>query len=172
MFAQDESHNAYLDKFFATNPTPAISWIHDLGNGNHEAAATALLKEANHASYSDPRQVSKHALSMQLKPYSYLRLQLMLSIGKLSHLAQLQLEGSATADGSILDGMFPILQVFVLVLTNVQPSTTVWTLSACMKLSYKNSKRSCRIFVGVSLLTIKWTRSPSRELPCCRTGRH
>ncbi|KAL7283436.1 hypothetical protein ACG7TL_002866 [Trametes sanguinea] len=81
MFAQD--HSPYLDTFFAEHPHPGISWIHDLGRGRYALASQALLAEAEHA----PELVSKH---------------LMLSVGKLSHLAQLH-EGAKTVDQSVLD---------------------------------------------------------------------
>ncbi|KAI0374941.1 hypothetical protein BV20DRAFT_934524 [Pilatotrama ljubarskyi] len=81
MFAQ--SHSEYLDTFFAEHPHPGISWIHDLGRGRYALASQALLTEAEHA----PELVSKH---------------LMLSIGKLSHLAQLH-EGTKTINQDVLD---------------------------------------------------------------------
>ncbi|CDO69523.1 hypothetical protein BN946_scf184785.g28 [Trametes cinnabarina] len=81
MFAQD--HSPFLDHFFAEHPHPGISWIHDLGRGRYAQASQALLTEAEHA----PELVSKH---------------LMLSIGKLSHLAPLH-EGAQEVDQSVLD---------------------------------------------------------------------
>ncbi|KAI0636924.1 Non-repetitive/WGA-negative nucleoporin C-terminal-domain-containing protein [Trametes polyzona] len=81
MFAQD--HSEYLDTFFAEHPHPGISWIHDLGRGRYALASQALLTEAEHA----PELVSKH---------------LMLSIGKLSHLAQLH-EGTKAINQDVLD---------------------------------------------------------------------
>ncbi|KAI0362165.1 hypothetical protein OH77DRAFT_1515456 [Trametes cingulata] len=81
MFAQN--HSEYLDTFFAEHPHPGISWIHDLGRGRYALASQALLTEAEHA----PELVSKH---------------LMLSIGKLSHLAQLN-EGIKTINQDVLD---------------------------------------------------------------------
>ncbi|KAH9900978.1 Non-repetitive/WGA-negative nucleoporin C-terminal-domain-containing protein [Cubamyces lactineus] len=81
MFAQD--HNEYLDAFFAEHPHPGISWIHDLGRGRYALASQALLTEAEHA----PELVSKH---------------LMLSVGKLSQLAQLH-EGTKAINQDVLD---------------------------------------------------------------------
>ncbi|KAI0670336.1 Non-repetitive/WGA-negative nucleoporin C-terminal-domain-containing protein [Trametes maxima] len=81
MFAQD--HGEFLDSFFSEHSHPAISWIHDLGRGRYSLASQALLTEAEHA----PELVSKH---------------LMLSIGKLSHLAQLH-EGTKTINQDVLD---------------------------------------------------------------------
>ncbi|KAJ8487889.1 hypothetical protein ONZ51_g3889 [Trametes cubensis] len=81
MFAQE--HNEYLDSFFAEHPHPGISWIHDLGRGRYALASQALLTEAEHA----PELVSKH---------------LMLSVGKLSHLAQLH-EGTKAINQDVLD---------------------------------------------------------------------
>ncbi|OCH94941.1 hypothetical protein OBBRIDRAFT_788678 [Obba rivulosa] len=81
MFAQE--HDAYLGDFFSQHPHPGISWIHDLGHKRYGQASKALLSEAEGAS----ELASKH---------------LMLSIGKLSHLAQLE-ESSATIDQATLD---------------------------------------------------------------------
>ncbi|KAI0331109.1 hypothetical protein GY45DRAFT_1322812 [Cubamyces sp. BRFM 1775] len=81
MFAQE--HNEYLDMFFAEHPHPGISWIHDLGRGRYALASQALLTEAEHA----PELVSKH---------------LMLSVGKLSQLAQLH-EGTKAINQDVLD---------------------------------------------------------------------
>ncbi|EIW51716.1 uncharacterized protein TRAVEDRAFT_136690 [Trametes versicolor FP-101664 SS1] len=81
MFA--EGHNEYLDAFFAEHSHPGISWIHDLGRGRYALASQALLTEAEHA----PELVSKH---------------LMLSMGKLSHLAQLH-EGTKAINQDVLD---------------------------------------------------------------------
>ncbi|KAK7054841.1 hypothetical protein VNI00_003304 [Paramarasmius palmivorus] len=83
MFAQQPSHNEYLDKYFAEHPNPAISWIHDLGNRRHEEAATALLKVATLETNLETKQ-------------------LMLSIGKLSQLAHLQ-ESEDAEDSGLLD---------------------------------------------------------------------
>ncbi|KAF5381087.1 hypothetical protein D9615_003993 [Tricholomella constricta] len=83
MFAHDDSHSAYLDRFFAENHNTSISWINDLGKARYGAAAASLLTEAEQASSLE----AKH---------------LMLSIGKLSHLASLH-ETSITVDSSVLD---------------------------------------------------------------------
>ncbi|KAG6874188.1 hypothetical protein C0995_003734 [Termitomyces sp. Mi166 len=84
MFAHDHSHNPYIDKYFAENPNNSISWINDLGKGRYATASTTLLKEAEHANNLD----AKH---------------LMLSIGKLAHLAQLHETNTVAPDNSILD---------------------------------------------------------------------
>ncbi|OBZ75079.1 hypothetical protein A0H81_04264 [Grifola frondosa] len=81
MFTQEQ--DGYMDSFFAEHPNPAISWIHDLGRGRYGLASQALLSEAEHAT----ELTTKH---------------LMLSIGKLSHLAQLP-ENSASIDQNVLD---------------------------------------------------------------------
>ncbi|KAH9856929.1 Non-repetitive/WGA-negative nucleoporin C-terminal-domain-containing protein [Lenzites betulinus] len=81
MFAQD--HQEYLDAFFAEHPHPGISWIHDLGRSRYAQASQALLTEAEHA----PELVSKH---------------LMLSMGKLSHLAQLH-DGTRAINQDVID---------------------------------------------------------------------
>ncbi|KAK0193758.1 Non-repetitive/WGA-negative nucleoporin C-terminal-domain-containing protein [Armillaria mellea] len=83
LFSLDESHTGYMDKFFADNANPLISWIHDLGHGRYASAARALLIE------------SSEAINIASK-------QLMLSIGKLSHLAHEQ-ETLAPSDDDISD---------------------------------------------------------------------
>ncbi|KAL0570251.1 hypothetical protein V5O48_011713 [Marasmius crinis-equi] len=83
MFAQEATHNDYLDKYFAENPNPGISWIQDLGNRRHAEAATALHQVAT----QEPNLETKH---------------LMLSLGKLSQLAHLQ-ETEDAEDAGLLD---------------------------------------------------------------------
>ncbi|KAF9265417.1 methyltransferase type 11 [Marasmius fiardii PR-910] len=83
MFAQETTHNEYLDKYFAENPNASISWIHDLGSRRHEAAASALYR------------VSSQEANLKTK-------HLMLSIGKLSQLAHIQ-ESEEAEDSGILD---------------------------------------------------------------------
>lgn len=83
MFSQDDVQGAYMDRFFATHPDPSISWVHYLGQRRYGEAAQALLSESEVATQLN----TKH---------------LMLSIGKLAHLVQLQgtTEG---ADDRVLD---------------------------------------------------------------------
>ncbi|KAK0450161.1 Non-repetitive/WGA-negative nucleoporin C-terminal-domain-containing protein [Armillaria borealis] len=83
LFSLDESHTGYMDKFFADNTNPLISWVHDLGHGRYAAAARALLVESGEATNIASKQ-------------------LMLSIGKLSHLAHEQ-ETLAPSDEDISD---------------------------------------------------------------------
>ncbi|KAJ6502530.1 hypothetical protein C8R45DRAFT_622368 [Mycena sanguinolenta] len=83
MFSQDDMQSGYMDKFFAAHPDTSISWIHDLGQRRYEAAAGALLSESESASLLN----AKH---------------LMLSIGKLAHLAHVQ-ESGEVADDYVLD---------------------------------------------------------------------
>ncbi|KAK0485184.1 Non-repetitive/WGA-negative nucleoporin C-terminal-domain-containing protein [Armillaria novae-zelandiae] len=83
LFSLDESHTGYMDKFFADNANPLISWIHDLGQGRYASAAQALLVESGEATNIASKQ-------------------LMLSIGKLSHLAHEQ-ETLAPSDDGISD---------------------------------------------------------------------
>ncbi|PBL03649.1 hypothetical protein ARMGADRAFT_1095393 [Armillaria gallica] len=83
LFSLDESHTGYMDKFFADNANPLISWIHDLGHERYAAAARALLVESSEATNIASKQ-------------------LMLSIGKLSHLAHEQ-ETLAPSDEDISD---------------------------------------------------------------------
>ncbi|EPS98566.1 hypothetical protein FOMPIDRAFT_1061291 [Fomitopsis schrenkii] len=81
LFAQE--HDQYLDEFFAENPQPDISWINDLGRARYGLASDALLRVAAHASELEV----KH---------------LVLSIGKLSQLAQLH-EVNGVVKQDVLD---------------------------------------------------------------------
>jgi len=58
MFAQEDTYQRYMDKFFTLNPNTAISWIHDLENGRHGAAAAALLIDAEEATNLEAKHVS------------------------------------------------------------------------------------------------------------------
>ncbi|KAF7294905.1 Methyltransferase type 11 [Mycena indigotica] len=83
LFSQDATHNVYIDKFFATEQQHAISWIHNLEQRRYEEAAVALLTESDATAQLN----TKH---------------LMLSIGKLAHLAHLQ-ERSQFEEDDLLD---------------------------------------------------------------------
>ncbi|KAG6851014.1 hypothetical protein H0H93_004501 [Arthromyces matolae] len=85
MFAQDDSHSLYIDKYFSEHPNNSVSWINDLGKGRFAAVSTTLLKEAGHSHNLE----TKH---------------FMLSVGKLAHLAQLHESNTPAPDNSILDG--------------------------------------------------------------------
>jgi len=82
MFAQN--NGGYLDQYFADHPHLNISWIHDLGNGRYGAASRTLLLDAD----------SANELAAQ---------HLMLSIGKLAHLAQALESDPHPVDEEILD---------------------------------------------------------------------
>ncbi|KAH9952015.1 hypothetical protein B0H21DRAFT_800355 [Amylocystis lapponica] len=80
LFARE--HDDYLDRFFAEHPDSPILWLHELGRGRYGPASESLLHEADRAG----ELVSKH---------------LMLSIGKLSQLAQLH--ENKPIDQTVLD---------------------------------------------------------------------
>lgn len=82
LFGQSERHADYLDEFFLKNDRPFVSWIQDLEKERFHSAAETLLAE------------SENAGDLAAK-------ELMLSIGKLTHLAQMQ-EDTAV-DESMLD---------------------------------------------------------------------
>ncbi|CAA7271672.1 unnamed protein product [Cyclocybe aegerita] len=71
MFEQEAECGPYMDAFFREGPNSAVSWIHDLGKSRFGSAANALLHDAGQATNLE----GKH---------------LMLSIGKLAYLAQVQ----------------------------------------------------------------------------------
>ena len=50
MFAQEDRYVNFMDRFFAKNHHPSISWIHDLGTGKHGAVSETLLAESQDAS--------------------------------------------------------------------------------------------------------------------------
>lgn len=56
LFAQE--HDQFLDEFFAENPQPDISWIHDLGRARYGVASGALLHVAAHAGELEVKHVS------------------------------------------------------------------------------------------------------------------
>jgi nuclear pore complex protein Nup133 len=58
MFAQDDTYQEYMDRFFALSPNTTLSWIHDLGKGRHGAAAAALLIDAEQANNLEAKHVS------------------------------------------------------------------------------------------------------------------
>ncbi|KAF8636731.1 hypothetical protein AX17_003534 [Amanita inopinata Kibby_2008] len=80
MFAQEQLNDGYMDKFFAENPNSTISWLNDLGKERYGAVASSLLTESEKANSLEAAH-------------------LMLSIGKLSHLAKMYEDiGSAKSD--------------------------------------------------------------------------
>ncbi|KDQ60778.1 hypothetical protein JAAARDRAFT_190924 [Jaapia argillacea MUCL 33604] len=83
MFAQEDSYGAYMNAFFEKYPNRDIAWIHDLGKGRFGLASQLLLSEAKSAPWLETKQ-------------------LMFSIGKLAHLAQLH-ENEASIDEAVLD---------------------------------------------------------------------
>ncbi|KAH9043103.1 hypothetical protein EDB85DRAFT_1855669 [Lactarius pseudohatsudake] len=82
LFSQGERHEDYLDKYLTKNNRPFVSWIQDLEKERFHSAAETLLAE------------SENAGDLAAK-------ELILSIGKLTHLAQMQ-EDTAV-DESMLD---------------------------------------------------------------------
>jgi len=78
MFDQESPGAAYLDVFFRERPVNSISWINDIGKSRFGSAASTLLQDAG------------QAINLEAK-------HLMLSIGKLSLLAQTQ-ETNVTDD--------------------------------------------------------------------------
>lgn len=57
MFAQDGTHGEYVDKFFADNSHPNISWINDIGRHRYDAAANALFGESRRAADLESKHV-------------------------------------------------------------------------------------------------------------------
>ncbi|KAI9509614.1 Non-repetitive/WGA-negative nucleoporin C-terminal-domain-containing protein [Russula earlei] len=81
-FGQNDAYADYLDRFFLKRNHPFVSWIQDLAKERFHSAAETLLAE------------SENAGDLAAK-------ELMLSIGKLAHLAEMQ--ENAAMDESTLD---------------------------------------------------------------------
>ncbi|KAF8478553.1 Non-repetitive/WGA-negative nucleoporin C-terminal-domain-containing protein [Russula ochroleuca] len=82
LFGQGEANADYLDNFFLKHNRPFVSWIQDLEKERFHSAAETLLGESDNAGDLAAKE-------------------LMLSIGKLTHLTQMQED--ATVDESMLD---------------------------------------------------------------------
>ena len=96
-------YDAYIDVFFAENHFPSVSWLQDLGKGRYGSASHVLLSESGKASNLETKHVSTFLASQKTSTVTPDKRQVMLSIGKLAHLAQLH-ESEATGDESVLDG--------------------------------------------------------------------
>jgi len=57
MFAQDREYSEYVDKFFADNSHPNISWINDVKKHRYGAAANALSGESSRAADLETKHV-------------------------------------------------------------------------------------------------------------------
>lgn len=57
MFAQDGAYGEYVDKFFADNSHPNISWINDIGKHRYGGAANALFGESRRAADLETKHV-------------------------------------------------------------------------------------------------------------------
>jgi nuclear pore complex protein Nup133 len=100
LFSQNEAHSDYLDKFFLKHNRPFASWIQDLDKERFHSAAETLLAESENAGELAAKEVMESHIPSARADFGT---QLMLSIGKLTHLAQMQ-ENTAV-DESMLDGM-------------------------------------------------------------------
>ena len=57
MFAHDGAYGEYVDKFFADNSHPNISWINDIGKHRYGPAANALFDESKRAADLETKHV-------------------------------------------------------------------------------------------------------------------
>jgi len=103
LFSQSQAYTDYLDRFFLKHNTPHVSWIHDLEKERFNSTAETLLAESENAGELAAKEVIEQIVPLEARADS--DLQLMLSIGKLAHLAQMQEDTSL--DESMLDGMMP-----------------------------------------------------------------
>jgi len=102
LFSQRERHTDYLDMFFLKNNRPLVSWIQDLEMERFHSAAETLLAESENVGDLAAKEVINQVHVLRRALFD-LDLQLMLSIGKLTHLAQMQED--AAVDETMLDGM-------------------------------------------------------------------
>jgi len=108
LFSQNQAYADYLDRFFLKHNTPHVSWIHDLETERFNSTAETLLAESENAGELAAKEVTEQIVPLDVRADS--DLQLMLSIGKLTHLAQMQEDTSV--DESMLDGMIPATNHF------------------------------------------------------------
>jgi nuclear pore complex protein Nup133 len=102
LFSQGEATADYLDSFFAKHDRPFVSWVQDLEKERFHSAAETLLGESENAGDLAAKEVIGATCEYREMTVDS-NLQLMLSIGKLTHLAQMQED--ATVDKSMLDSM-------------------------------------------------------------------
>ena len=57
MFAQDGAYSEYVDRFFADNFHPNISWINDIGKHRYGTAANTLFGESKRTADLETRHV-------------------------------------------------------------------------------------------------------------------
>ncbi|KAH9079551.1 Non-repetitive/WGA-negative nucleoporin C-terminal-domain-containing protein [Lactarius deliciosus] len=99
LFSHGERHEDYLDNYLTKNNRPFVSWIQDLEKERFHSAAETLLAESENAGDLAAKEVLDQL--HLLRRYSDQEPQLILSIGKLTHLAQMQED--TTVDESMLD---------------------------------------------------------------------
>ena len=105
MFSQNQAYADYLDRFFLKHNTPHVSWIHDLEKERFNSTAETLLAESENAGELAAKEVIEQIVPPEAR--TDVDFQLMLSIGKLAQLAQMQEDTSV--DESMLDGMIPAM---------------------------------------------------------------
>ena len=111
MFAQEEISGGYTDKFFAENPSNAISWLDDLRKERYGATAESLLAESEKINNLEVTHVRQNATCGTRQSTNSLPPQLMLSIGKLSYLEQMSEDNEQVENGT-LDGMYFLLKSY------------------------------------------------------------
>lgn len=63
MFAQEDVYGGYIDRFFAEQKHPSISWVNDLGKGRFSAASRTLLDESRDAGDLEMKHVCPYRLN-------------------------------------------------------------------------------------------------------------
>jgi nuclear pore complex protein Nup133 len=100
LFSQSKRHPDDLDKFLRKKNRPLVSWIQDLEKERFHSAAETLLAESENAGDLAAKEVIDQ-LHYLRRALSDPQPQLVLSIGKLTHLAQMQED--IADDESMLD---------------------------------------------------------------------
>ena len=97
IFSQSDAYSNHLDNFFKKRPQPLFSWLHDLDKERWGFAAQTMLSLSEHTSDLATRHV-RAVFAIQSLTFVDFLLQLMLSIGKLSELAELSEVENAIED--------------------------------------------------------------------------
>ena len=99
LFAQSDEYSGYIDKYFAKNPNPSISWIHELGKSRWGAASSTLLVQASVTADLPTRHVRNCAHTPNNNLFQ--PPQVLLSLGKLAELAKVSEDDSPHPDSSL-----------------------------------------------------------------------
>lgn len=63
IFSQEDVYGEYIDRFFAEQHHPSISWVNDLGKARFSAASRTLLEESRNAGDLEMKHVCRRLLT-------------------------------------------------------------------------------------------------------------